>query len=266
MTIWSFGSKDKEQDKKKIMPTAKIIEASSETEILPEEEKKPGTGELNLLIAASVNRPATAPQKSFPRTLNPVVQPEKQEQPKINSGSANFKIQPTQKQNSLSEKVRTAPEKNLTQEFGILSIEEQKRLDEENAKPPTEKKISPKRKTLGRTNEVKVRLTDDEKKLLEGRVWASGMKQGEFVRQAILHEKIETRSVLAADARTMSELMKMGSELGKIGGLIKKTVTTNKEFAIFTPEEKSQFEKQMRDLETLRREIQKVVQDIYGNH
>lgn len=122
------------------------------------------------------------------------------------------------------------------------------------------------RQKLGRTNQVKTRLTDEELKLFEERVKSSGMKQGDFLRECILHENINIRSVTEIDGQALGLLMEMSSELGRIGGMVKGTVIKNKEFQILSESEKNLLEKEIKELNKLKEEIQKVVQSIYGNN
>lgn len=258
MAIWPFTTKEKEQVEQQT-PAAAETGGKEAT----------GTNSLDALIAASQKGSPAPTDKRVPATPNPIARPATQDTiegkttPKnLDERASSSQILPTKSDSAASKEVSQEPPVSI---FGILTIEEQQRLDEEKKKSSSEKKMPRQRKKLGRTIEVKVRLTEDEKKLLDSRVLASGESQGEFIRHAILHEKIETRRVFAVDAQAMSALMKMGSELGKIGGLIKKTVAVNKEFAVFTQEQKSQYEALMRDLEQLKNKMQKVVQEIYGH-
>ncbi len=168
---------------------------------------------------------------------------------------------------------RTAPKsppkvepKDLTKDFGVLTLEEQKRLDERQAKSEAEKKPKKKRVKTGRDNQVKTRLTDTEMQLFSERVKASGMKQGDFMRECLLHEEVHVRSLTDIDAQAFGKLMEMSSDLGRIGGLIKGTVMVNKdEFGILTPTEKEKLEALIRELNTVKDDLLKVVQNLYGD-
>jgi len=168
---------------------------------------------------------------------------------------------------------RTAPKnppkvatKDLTKDFGVLTLEEQKRLDERQAKAAAEKKPPKKRVKTGRDNQVKTRLTDTEMKLFSERVKSSGMKQGEFMRECLLHEAVNVRSLTDIDAQAFGKLMEMSSDLGRIGGLVKGTVMANKdEFAVLSPAEKDNLEALIRELNKVKEDLLKVVQNLYGD-
>lgn len=156
--------------------------------------------------------------------------------------------------------------KDLTKDFGVLTLEEQRRLDERQAQSEAEKKKKKKRVKTGRDNQVKTRLTDTELKLFSERVKASGLKQGEFMRECLLHEEVHVRSLTEIDAQAFGKLMEISSDLGRIGGLIKGTVMVNKtEFGVLTPGDKEQLEVLIREMNTVKDDLLKVVQNLYGD-
>lgn len=153
---------------------------------------------------------------------------------------------------------------DLTKEFGILTLEEQRRLG--NRRPEPEKRTKKKRTKTERNNQVKTRLTDAELLFFKARVETSGMTQGEFMRACLLQEQIHSRKLNEIDEQLIETLMEISSDLGRIGGLIKGTVMANKgNFKVLTPEEKNLFERNLRDIIKAKNELQSVVQEIYGN-
>lgn len=156
--------------------------------------------------------------------------------------------------------------KDLTKDFGILTLEEQKRLEERQTKSESEKRPKQKRTTTGRDRQVKTRLTETEWDYFRERVKASGMKQGDFIRACLLYEEVNVRTLTDIDAQTFEKIMEISSDLGRVGGLLKGTVMVNKDsFAVLTPDEKRNLEREIRELNTLKAELQKVVQKLYGN-
>lgn len=156
--------------------------------------------------------------------------------------------------------------KDLTTDFGILTIEEQKRLDERQSRTESEKKQRKKRVKTGRDTQVKTRLTDTEMELFSERVKASGMKQGDFMRECLLHETVNVRSLTEIDAQAFGKLMEISSDLGRIGGLIKGTVVANRDsFSVLSDDDKKQLEIEIRELNKIKDEVMKVVQSLYGN-
>ena len=155
--------------------------------------------------------------------------------------------------------------KEITQELGVLTIEQQKRIDERMMKPDAEK-IKKQRAKKGRDIQVKTRLTEEEMNRFLERVKESGAKQGEFMRECLLNAEVHVQSLTDIDAEALGTIMEMASDLGRIGGLIKGTVVANKEnFEVLTPEAKQSLEKEIRELNALKEDLQRVVQKLYGN-
>lgn len=167
---------------------------------------------------------------------------------------------------SRSEKKRKEPH-TLGQkvELNTVTIEEQQRKSKNLAKCITNNKEEA--PNSRRIYQVKTRLTEDEKKFFDQRVKISGLNQGDFIRQILLHESVEIHSITQTDVDTLEILSGIASELGRIGGMIRGTVIHNKgEFGILTPQEKVNLECTIRELNQLKAGIHKVVQSIYGDH
>lgn len=149
--------------------------------------------------------------------------------------------------------------------LNVVTVEEQQRRAEETTQLVTKEKILD--AASQRTYQVKTRLTEDEKRFFDQRVRSSGMNQGDFMRQILLHESVVIQSVTAADSEALETLSGIASELGRIGGMIRGTVIRNKgEFGVLSPQEKSDLECQIRELNRLKADIQKAVLTIYGDH
>lgn len=217
--------------------------------------------------------PTTTPPLTYPNTSKPTYNPPRQDfsgrqstidKPREQQQTGSFN-QPQRPQQAQKNPPKVEP-KDLTKDFGVLTLEEQKRLDERQSKSEAEKKPKKKRVKTGRDNQVKTRLTDTEMQLFSERVKASGMKQGDFMRECLLHEEVHVRSLTDIDAQAFGKLMEMASDLGRIGGLIKGTVMVNKdEFAVLSPTEKESLEQQIRELNTVKDDLLKVVQNLYGD-
>lgn len=217
------------------------------------EEKKEHAG-LDGQIGAANHQRSAASSPSF-RTVQRTPQPVRS----VSSGAE----QP-------SKVVSQTPSKwsaqDIVKDLGVLSVEEQKRIKAQKKKAAEDQKPKKERLKTGRDNQVKTRLTDNEMILFSDRVKASGMKQGDFMRECLLHETVNVRSLTEIDAKAFGLLMEMASDLGRIGGLIKGTVVVNKdEFAVLTLEDKENLEEEIRELNRLKEKIMKVVSDLYGN-
>lgn len=165
----------------------------------------------------------------------------------------------------LSSVIDVEPKTKQQVELNVVTIEQQLRSAERIAKQPKLERTSD--SVPQRTHQVKTRLSDDEKRFFDQRVKLSGLSQGDFMRQILLHESVEIRSITATDAEALETLLGISSELGRIGGMIRGTVIRNKgEFGVLTPQEKGTLECQIRELNRLKADIQKAVLAVYGDH
>jgi len=169
----------------------------------------------------------------------------------------------SREQPAIRKEFKSKSEQQVT--LNVVTVEEQQRRAEMISKPS--KMESAPNTTLQRTYQVKTRLSEEEKRFFDQRVRTSGLSQGNFMRQVLLHESVEVRSVTSADAEALELLSGIASELGRIGGMIRGTVIRNKgEFGVLSPQEKAELEYQIRDLNRLKADIQKTVSTVYGNH
>lgn len=150
-------------------------------------------------------------------------------------------------------------------EINVVTVEDQQRKAEAISKSVAVDEVpipAPRR-----SYQVKTRFSEEEKRFFDQRVKASGMAQGEFMRQVLLHESVEVRSVTAVDAEALETLSCIASELGRIGGMLRGTVIRNKgEFGVLSPHEKADLEWHIREVNRIKVDIQKAVQSIYGDH
>lgn len=149
--------------------------------------------------------------------------------------------------------------------ISVVTVEEQGRQAQQQVKP------SPAHKNEGqsdskRTIQVKTRLSQEEKALLDQRVADSGLNQGDFIREILLDTPMTFRQVTQIDVDAIERLLHISADLGKIGGLIRGCVIRNKtEFDVMTPETKAALEKEIRDLCRLKQEIRTFLEETYGN-
>lgn len=103
-------------------------------------------------------------------------------------------------------------------------------------KPDQPAKEKKKRKSLGRDNQIKTRLTDAELVAFNARLEKSGLAQGDFVRSAILHEKIEVRETDPYWLNILDDLSSLRAEIGRQSGLLKQLKKTNENWKELDPE------------------------------
>lgn len=158
------------------------------------------------------------------------------------------------------------PAKDLTKDFGVLTIEEQKRLAERQLKPEPVKHPKLDRVKTGRDYQVKTRLNEAEMTLFRERVKLSGMKQGDFMRACILNEEINIRTMTDIDALAYGKIMEISSNLGRIGGMLRGIIIHGKNNPeILSPTEKADLEREIRDIKMVKTELRKVVKWLYGD-
>lgn len=116
-----------------------------------------------------------------------------------------------------------------------------------------------------RLHQIKTRLSDEELEAFDLLVMASGLPQGEYIRGMVLNGCVEVTQTSLVDLRALETLMVMSMDLGRLAGMIRRTVIVNKEFVVLTPAEKDRLEEQLRQLRRLQSNIQTLAEEIHGN-
>lgn len=116
-----------------------------------------------------------------------------------------------------------------------------------------------------RLHQIKTRLSDDEQETFELLVKASGLPQGEYIRGMILNGHLEITQTSQVDTEALAELTQLSAELGRLAGMIRMTVISNKEPRILNSMDKAKLEAQMRELRQLQGWIQSLAEEIHGN-
>lgn len=110
----------------------------------------------------------------------------------------------------------------------------------EPAPIPPESEASQARKkqtSAGRTHQIKTRLNERELEQFRRRVAKSGLAPSEFIRKAILNERIEIVERGFADIELLDEIAHLRAELGRQGGLLKMLIKPNEGQREITPNE-----------------------------
>ena len=122
-----------------------------------------------------------------------------------------------------------------------------------------------KRKSLGRSNQVKIRLTDSELMQFQSRVKKSGLSQGDFLRSAALNGQIVVEEHDVVDVMLLDELAMIRAELGRQGGLLKMITKPNRGQRELAPEEWEDLMNAIRGLDNMKERISKVEAMVNGN-
>lgn len=156
-----------------------------------------------------------------------------------------------------------AIEEDIRDAEAMLSRE--KREDLKNSKREMTSPQKRPRQSLGRTNQVKTRLTDSELTRFNSRVKKSGLAQGEFVRKAILEGEIVIEERGAMDIAILDELSLLRAELGRQGGLLKMITKPSAGMRSLRPDEWNALMNFIRDMDSMKEKVSELEVKFSGN-
>lgn len=154
----------------------------------------------------------------------------------------------------------------------IKEIEEEIKQNEaimENKEPaPSEEPSKPKRKrkSMGRVNQIKTRLTDSELVQFQRRLQKSGMSQGDFIRQAVLTGQVTVREIDPTLIALLDEMERVRAELGRQGGMLKMLIRPNEGQRTLNPEEWDKLIAVIRYMEKTKDMIASLEVKVNGHH
>lgn len=134
------------------------------------------------------------------------------------------------------------------------AIEELQEIEAVSPAPAAGKQRK-RRKSLGRTNQIKTRLTDGEMVQFQRRLKKSGLSQGDFLRSAALTGEIRIEERSMADVALLDELAMIRAELGRQGGLLKMVIKPNEGQRELAPEEWAELIGAVRDMEKIKKRL-----------
>lgn len=126
---------------------------------------------------------------------------------------------------------------------------------------PKEQETEP----VKRPHQIKARLSDEELEAFDALLTASGLSQTDYIRGMVLNGSVHVTQTSQVDAKAVELLTIMSADLGRIAGMLRKTIIVNKEFSLLTPESKDRLERLLRQLRSLQSYIQRLAEDIHGN-
>lgn len=116
-----------------------------------------------------------------------------------------------------------------------------------------------------RTNQIKIRLSDEELEAFELLVKTSGLPQGEYIRGMVLRGKVSITQTSLVDSQTLDTLTQLSAQIGRIAGMLRQMVILNKGFAVLTYDDKSFLEQQIRALRRVQSAVQHTAEALYGH-
>ena len=121
------------------------------------------------------------------------------------------------------------------------------------------------RKNSGRTNQVKLRLTDEELARLQRRIKKAGIPQGEYLRNMALTGSIVVREEPPLNVELLDELALIRAELGRLGGLLKMIVRPNEGRRELSPKEWNELIAAIRWLEKVKKRMEEAERELGGH-
>lgn len=118
---------------------------------------------------------------------------------------------------------------------------------------------------IPRPRQIKARLSEEEWESFDILIKASGLPQGEYIRGMILNGSVEVTQTSLVDSKALEMLIALSAEIGKVAGLLRKTVIVNKEFAVLDHQDKMHLEHSIRSLRQLQTRLQTLAETIHGN-
>ena len=120
-----------------------------------------------------------------------------------------------------------------------------------------------KEETLAKTKDVHLRMNETEYDLLAERAKANSMTVSDFIRNALVNQKVIIKYEITAD---VPEIKKLISEFGKIGSNLNQIARHLNQDGNATKEIVKEVRSAALDLADLKYEILKIVGDAYGNN
>ena len=138
----------------------------------------------------------------------------------------------------------------------ILKAEKHKAIDPKDAKHPEdiEKK---KRKNNGRTASMIIRITPEEKEKIQEDIKKSGHKQSDYLREQVLNGCIKELPHTVEQLEAIQTLRELTKEMGRVEGMIAKTIRINEEMHAISPAELEELKAENKELKKLKNEIRK---------
>ena len=119
-----------------------------------------------------------------------------------------------------------------------------------------------KEETLAKTKDVHLRMNETEYDLLAERAKANSMTVSDFIRNALVNQKVIIKYEITAD---VPEIKKLISEFGKIGSNLNQIARRLNEWHSPYPAMAKELQNAVADLAILKFEVMKKVGDAVGN-
>ena len=120
-----------------------------------------------------------------------------------------------------------------------------------------------KEETLAKTKDVHLRMNETEYDLLAERAKANSMTVSDFIRNALVNQKVIIKYEITAD---VPEIKKLISEFGKIGSNLNQIARYFNQGGILSSEMRNEIRKSLRDIYEMKYEVMKMAGDFRGSN
>ena len=115
---------------------------------------------------------------------------------------------------------------------------------------------------LTKTKDVHLRMNETEYEILLERATATNMTVSDFIRNALVNQKVIIKYEITAD---LSEIKKLISEFGKIGSNLNQIARYFNQGGILSSEMRNEIRKSLRDIYEMKYEVMRMAGDFRGS-
>ena len=116
---------------------------------------------------------------------------------------------------------------------------------------------------LTKTTDVHLRMNETEYEILRERATATNMTVSDFIRNALVNQKVIIKYEITAD---LPEIKKLISEFGKIGSNLNQIARYFNQGGILSSEMRNEIRKSLRDIYEMKYEVMKMAGDFRGSN
>ena len=145
----------------------------------------------------------------------------------------------------------------------LLQPDKTKIIPEEKAVHPEEREQK-KRKKLTRNKSMLVRLNQNEYDFVQNKIDKAGCTQADYLRAQIMYGSVNQMPKSMEAIETLNELKSLVKEMGRIEGMIAKTIKVHEKSYFLSKEEMQELKEEVADLKQFKRKVKGKIREWYG--
>lgn len=145
----------------------------------------------------------------------------------------------------------------------LLQPDKTKIIPEEKAVHPEEREQK-KRKKLTRNKSMLVRLNQNEYDFVQNKIDKAGCTQADYLRAQIMYGSVNQVPESMEAIETLNELKSLVKEMGRIEGMIAKTIKVHEKSYFLSKEEMQELKEEVADLKQFKRKVKGKIREWYG--